>query len=158
MHRLSIKKSLHKQICIHCRSLNAKFECNDIVIFIYSHYPLDRNAKSSDTKCVTLSIKYFCIGIKRVMTVYENYNVIAFRNLQCMYKISSNTDPTIAIFWQVGELCQMRYVGFIWVCTDSTRVFEIGGFYLDFVHFTNLVQSSFTILFGVFSRTENILT
>ena len=24
--------------CIHCKYLNARFECNDIVIFIYSHY------------------------------------------------------------------------------------------------------------------------
>ena len=37
----------------HCKYLNARSECNDI---IYSHYPLDLNAKSSDTKCVTLSI------------------------------------------------------------------------------------------------------
>ena len=33
----------------HCKYLNARFECNDIVIFIYSHYLLDLNAKSSDT-------------------------------------------------------------------------------------------------------------
>ena len=43
--------------CIHCKYLNARFECNDIVIFIYSHYPLDPNAKLSDTKCFTLSIR-----------------------------------------------------------------------------------------------------
>ena len=49
-------------------------------------------------------------------------------------------------------------MGFIWVCTDSTQVFEIGGFYLDFAHFTNLVQSGFMIIFGGFSRTENSLT
>ena len=42
-----------------CKFLNARFECNDIVIFIYSHYPLDPNAKSSDTKYFTLSIKYW---------------------------------------------------------------------------------------------------
>ena len=64
---------------IHCKFLNARFECNDIVIFIYRHYPLHLNAKSSDTKCVTLNIKYFCIRIKRIMTVYENYDVVAFK-------------------------------------------------------------------------------
>ena len=60
--------------------LNARSECNDIVISVYSHYPLDPNAKSSDTKCITLSIRWFCIRIKRVMTVYGNYDVIAFRS------------------------------------------------------------------------------
>ena len=60
--------------------MNARFECNDIVIIIYSHYPLDPIAKSSETKCVTLSIKYFSIRINRIKTVYENYNVIAFKS------------------------------------------------------------------------------
>ena len=41
----------------HCKYLNARSECNDIVISVYSHYPLDPNAKSSDTKCVTLTIR-----------------------------------------------------------------------------------------------------
>ena len=41
----------------HCKYLNARSECNDIVISVYSHYPLDPNAKSSDTKCVSLSIR-----------------------------------------------------------------------------------------------------
>ena len=40
----------------HCKYLNARFECNDIVFFIYSHYPLDRNAKISDAKCFTISM------------------------------------------------------------------------------------------------------
>ena len=65
---------------IHCKYLNARFECNDIVIFIYSHYPLDLNAKLSDTKCFTLSIRWFCIRIERVMTVYWNYDVITFKS------------------------------------------------------------------------------
>ena len=43
--------------CPHCKYLNARFECNDIVISIYSHYPLDPNAKSSDTKGKTFSIR-----------------------------------------------------------------------------------------------------
>ena len=64
----------------HCKYLSARCECNDIVIFIYSHYPLDPNAKLSDTKCFTLSIRWICIHIKRLMTVYENYNVIAFKS------------------------------------------------------------------------------
>ena len=42
---------------LHCKYLNARSECNDIVISVYSHYPLDPNAKSSDTNCVTLSIR-----------------------------------------------------------------------------------------------------
>ena len=66
-------------VTIHCKYLNAWFECNDIVIPVYSHYPLDLNAKSFDTKGKTFSIRYFCIRIKRVMTVYENYDVIAFK-------------------------------------------------------------------------------
>ena len=65
---------------VHCKYLNARFECNDIVISVYSHYPFDQNAKSSDTKCFTLSIKCFRILIERVMTVYGNYNVIAFKS------------------------------------------------------------------------------
>ena len=43
--------------CLHCKYLNARSECNDIVIFVYSHYPLDPNAKSSDTKGNTFSIR-----------------------------------------------------------------------------------------------------
>ena len=39
---------------VHCKYLNARFACNDIVIFIYSHYPLDLSAKSSDTKGKTI--------------------------------------------------------------------------------------------------------
>ena len=42
---------------LHCKYLNARFECNDIVIFIYSHYPLDPNAKIFDTKGNTFSIR-----------------------------------------------------------------------------------------------------
>ena len=38
------------QIMPHSKYLNAWFECNDIVISVYSHYPLDPNAKSFDTK------------------------------------------------------------------------------------------------------------
>ena len=40
-----------------------------LIISVYSHCPLDLNAKSSDTKCGTLSIRWFCIRIERVMTV-----------------------------------------------------------------------------------------
>ena len=40
-----------------------------LIISVYSHCPLDPNAKSSDTKCGTLSIRWFCICIERVMTV-----------------------------------------------------------------------------------------
>ena len=65
---------------MHCYYLNARFDCNDIVISIYSHYPFNQNEKSSDTKCLTLSIKGFCILIERVMTVYGNYDVIAFKS------------------------------------------------------------------------------
>ena len=39
---------------IYCKCLNARFECYNIVIFIYSHYPRDLNAKLADTKCFTL--------------------------------------------------------------------------------------------------------
>ena len=47
------------KICytVHCKYLNSKSECNDMVISVYSHYPLNPNAKSSDTKCATLSIR-----------------------------------------------------------------------------------------------------
>ena len=63
-----------------CKYLNARYECNDIIIFIYSHYPLDPNSKLFDNKCFTLSFRWFCIRIERVMTVYEHYNVIAFKS------------------------------------------------------------------------------
>ena len=51
--------------------MNARFECNDIVIFIYSLYPLDPNGKIFDTKGNTFSFRWFCNRIKRVMTVYD---------------------------------------------------------------------------------------
>ena len=35
-----------------------------------SHYPFDQNAKTCDTAGKTFSIRWFCILIKRVMTVY----------------------------------------------------------------------------------------
>ena len=70
-----------------CRHLNARFEGNDILIFIYSHYPFDQNAKSSDTEYFTLSIKCFCILIPSdslyteiTMSLHSNH---AFRYLQC---------------------------------------------------------------------------
>ena len=43
--------------CPHCKYLNARSECNDIVISVYSHYPLDPNAKSSDTKSNAFSMR-----------------------------------------------------------------------------------------------------
>ena len=39
-----------------------------------------QNAKLSDTKYFTLSITWFWVRIERVMTVYENYNIIAFKS------------------------------------------------------------------------------
>ena len=55
---------------LHCKYLNAWFECNDIVISVYSHFPLNSNAKSSDTEGNTFSIRWFRIWIERVMTVH----------------------------------------------------------------------------------------
>ena len=45
--------TMHTGTWAHCKYLNARSECNDIVISVFSHYPLDPNAKSSDTKCVS---------------------------------------------------------------------------------------------------------
>ena len=45
----------------HCKYLNARSECNDIVISVYRHYPLDPNAKSSDTKGQLISKSF--IGV-----------------------------------------------------------------------------------------------
>ena len=59
---------------LRCKYLNAWFECNDIVISIYSILRI-LNLKGN-----TFSIRWFCIRIKRVMTVYGNYDVIAFRS------------------------------------------------------------------------------
>ena len=53
---------------------------------MYSHYPLNPNEKSSDTKGTTFSIRQFCFRIERVMTVYENYNVIGFKS--CIQKFT----------------------------------------------------------------------
>ena len=53
---------------MHCKYLNAWFECNDIVIFVYSHYPLDPNAKSSDTKGNT-DIQIFTVCANRNIQV-----------------------------------------------------------------------------------------
>ena len=71
---------------LYCKCLNARFECNVIIFFVYSHYPFNQNAKSSDTKCFSLSVKCFCIRIERVMTVYENYDDIAIKS--CIQKFS----------------------------------------------------------------------
>ena len=48
-----------------CKYLNARYECNDIIIFIYSHYPLDPNSKLFDNKCFTLSFRWFYIRIEK---------------------------------------------------------------------------------------------
>ena len=77
------------QASFHCKYLNARSACNHTVISVYSHYPFDPNAKSSDTKCVTLSIWLFCIQIERVMTVYRNYNVIAFKSCIQIFTVYS---------------------------------------------------------------------
>ena len=55
---------------VHCKFLNARFESNDIVIFIYSHYHLDLNAKSSDTKCLTLNENYNVIALKSCIEIF----------------------------------------------------------------------------------------
>ena len=76
--RIRVFRVLSKSV--HCKYLNAWSECNDIVISVYSHYPLVSNAKSSDTKGTAFSVWWFCIRIERVMTVYGNCNVIVFRS------------------------------------------------------------------------------
>ena len=63
---------------MHCKYLNARSECNDIVISVYSHYPLDLNAKSSDTKCVTLSDLAFRYLQSRVPNCYKLDQSLAF--------------------------------------------------------------------------------
>ena len=45
------------QAAQHCKYLNGRFECNDNVISVYSHYPFDQNAKTFDTKGKTFSIR-----------------------------------------------------------------------------------------------------
>ena len=89
----------------HCKYLNARFECNDIVSFIYSHYPLDPNAKLSDTKCFTCSIRWFCVRIERVMTVYENYSVIAFKS--CIQKFTVSNCLQICNFYIFNSIESM---------------------------------------------------
>jgi hypothetical protein len=44
------------------------------------------STQMQNTKCFTVSIRWFCIRIERVMTVYENYNVIAFKS--CIQKFT----------------------------------------------------------------------
>ena len=39
-----------------------------------------KNAKTFDTKCNTFSVRWFRILNEMVMTVYENYDVIAFKS------------------------------------------------------------------------------
>ena len=51
-----LQKKIRAEI-LHCKYLNVRSECNDIIISVYSHSPLDPNAKSSDTKSVTLIIR-----------------------------------------------------------------------------------------------------
>ena len=40
-----------------CKYLNVRFECNDIVISVYSYYPFNQNAKTFDAKGKTSSIR-----------------------------------------------------------------------------------------------------
>ena len=87
---------------LHCKYLNALCECNDIVISVYSHYPLDSNAKSSETKGNTFSIRWFCIRIEGVMTVYRNYD-LAFRYLQC-----KQVAKIWSLLWRVRDKLQWR--------------------------------------------------
>jgi hypothetical protein len=83
---------------VHCKYLNARFVCSDIVITVYSHYPFYQNAKSSDTKCFTLRIKCFCILIERLMTVYGNYNVIAFKSCIQIFTVLCSLCCTYPLF------------------------------------------------------------
>ena len=73
-----------------------------IVIFIYRHYPFDQNAKSFET-----SIKLFCILIKGVMPVYENYTVIAFKS--CIKIVPLSVKPhglyaEISFKWSIMKI------------------------------------------------------
>ena len=108
-------KKLYRELHnLHCKWMNARIECNDIVIFIYSHYPLDPNAKLSDTKCFTLSIRWFCIRIERVMTVYENYDVIAFKS--CIQKF------TVYLLY---ILLKWNFVNIILLCMYNTASWRL---------------------------------
>ena len=42
---------------IHCKYLSARFECNDFVISVCSHFPFNQNSKTFDTKGKTFSIR-----------------------------------------------------------------------------------------------------
>ena len=75
--------------------MNGWFECNDIVVSVYSHYPINPNAKSCDTKDITFSIRWFCIRIKRVMSVYGNYDVIAFRSYIQIFTVYGPITPLL---------------------------------------------------------------
>ena len=74
---------------VHCKFLNARFERNDTVIFIYSHYPYDQNPKTFDTKVNTFSIRWFCILIKRVIILYNE--IIWKLQCQCIQILHSDT-------------------------------------------------------------------
>ena len=104
---------------VHCKYLNARFVCSDIVITVYSHYPFDQNAKTFDTKGKTFSIRWFCILIERVMTVYRNYDVIAFKS--CIQIFTVYLVIWLVTFWDInffGKFCikvnRFKEVFFFW--------------------------------------------
>ena len=109
---LSSCRSMY-QIFLYCRHLSPRKVWHTVNFWMqdldamalyfshtYSHCTLDPNAKSSDTNGKTFSIRWFCIQIERVMTVYENYDVIAFKSciqiFTMQYLVTRSKTP-----WQI---------------------------------------------------------
>ena len=73
---------------LYCKCLNARFECNAIIFFVYSHYPFNQNAKSSDTKC-------FYIRIKRVMKITMSLHSEIYSVQYTMTLLKGTKDPVL---------------------------------------------------------------
>ena len=105
----------------------------DIVIFIYSHYPLDPNAKLSDTR-------WFCIWIERVMTVNKNYNVIAFKSCIQKFTVKMHSMNLLLFRLALAILCtKCVTLSIRWFCIRIERVMTVYGNY-DVIAFKSCIQ------------------
>ena len=65
---------------IRCKFLNARFESNDIEIFMYNHYPCVQNAKTFDTRSNTCNCQYFNPNLFDESTVVDQEHCLSLQH------------------------------------------------------------------------------
>ena len=86
-------------LSLHCKYLNARFECNDIVITVITLSIQMQNYLTLNV--LPLVSDGFSIWIERVMTEYENHDVIAFKS--CIQKFTVHLHTLFL-------LCRVSYI------------------------------------------------